>query len=364
MRTFHPTIDSVSADAYTVPTRTPEADGTLCWDSTTLVLVEVEADAVSGLGYTYTHHAAAALVADTLAPLLHGADALSPALAQGRMWRALRNLGQPGLAACAISAVDVALWDLKAKLLDLPLVHLLGAQRASVPVYGSGGFTNYSLEQLAEQLGGWAAAGMRQVKMKVGTEPAADLARVRAARAAIGETGLFVDANGAYGRKQALRQAEAFAGEGVSWFEEPVSSNDLEGLRLLRDRAPAGMAIAAGEYAYRGADFRALVQAGAVDTLQVDATRCGGISGFLQAAALARACELPISAHTAPSLHRPLGCALAEMEHVEYFYDHVRIEQLFFDGAAQAREGALHPDLARSGLGLEFKSEAAAPYRH
>ena len=151
----------------------------------------------------------------------------------------------------------------------MPLVTLLGSVHEVVPVYGSGGFTSYSIEQLQKQLGGWAERGISRVKMKIGTHPDLDLGRVRAAREVIGSgTELFVDANGAYSRKQALAQAHRFAELDVSWFEEPVSSDDLEGLRLLRDRGPAGMDIAAGEYGYDLPYFRRMLEAGAVDVLQ------------------------------------------------------------------------------------------------
>jgi L-alanine-DL-glutamate epimerase-like enolase superfamily enzyme len=236
--------------------------------------------------------------------------------------------------------------------------------RDGVPIYGSGGFTSYSVAQLQAQLGGWVASGVPRVKMKVGRDPAADVERVRAARAAIGPTAeLFVDANGAYSRKQALAFAEAFAEYGVRWFEEPVSSDDLEGLRLLRDRAPAGMDIAAGEYGYDLFYFRRMLEAGAVDVLQADATRCAGISGFLRVGALCEARGLPLSAHTAPSVHVHPCCALPTVRHLEYFHDHVRIEQMFFDGAVAPANGALYPDLLRPGLGLELKRSDAEHYR-
>jgi L-alanine-DL-glutamate epimerase-like enolase superfamily enzyme len=281
----------------------------------------------------------------------------------GGMVQVIRNLGRPGIASMAISAVDNALWDLKAKLLDVPLVKLLGAGRASVPIYGSGGFTSYPLARLQEQLGGWVARGIARVKMKIGTHPADDLERVRAARQAIGpHAELFVDANGAYSRKQALAFAEKFAELGVAWFEEPVSSDDLEGLRLLRDRAPAGMDIAAGEYGYDLCYFRRMLEAGAVDVLQADATRCGGITGLLQVASLCQARSLPLSAHCAPALHMHPGCALLPMRHLEYFHAHARIEGLLFDGAVAPVNGELRPDLSRPGLGMELKHRDAARF--
>jgi L-alanine-DL-glutamate epimerase-like enolase superfamily enzyme len=256
----------------------------------------------------------------------------------------------------AISAVDVALWDLKARLLDLPLITLLGPVRNSVPVYGSGGFTSYSDRQLQKQLAGWVEQGIPRVKIKVGRDARKDIHRVTAARSTIGpNVDLFVDANGAYSRKQALAQAEKFVAMNVSWFEEPVSSDDLTGLRLLRDRAPAGMEIAAGEYGYEIGYFRTMLASGAVDVMQADATRCGGITGFLQVGALCEAYRVPLSAHTAPALHTHIGCASTPLRHVEYFHDHVRIENMFFDGVRSPVKGELLPDLSRAGMGIQVK---------
>jgi len=279
------------------------------------------------------------------------------------MVRAVRNIGRAGVAATAVSAVDAALWDLKGKLLEAPVARLLGMARRSVPVYGSGGFTSYSDERLAEQLCGWAAEGLRWVKMKVGTHPERDLERVRAARRAIGErAGLFVDANGAYSRKEALAFAERFAELGVLWFEEPVSSDDLDGLRLLRDRAPAPVDVAAGEYGYDALYFRRMLEAGAVDVLQADASLCLGITGFLQAGALCEAFGLPLSGHCAPALHLHVACAVPRLRHLEWFPDHVRIESMLFDGAPRAEGGAIRPDLSRPGLGLELRRQDAERY--
>jgi L-alanine-DL-glutamate epimerase-like enolase superfamily enzyme len=351
-------MDGVSAAVYRIPTDSPESDGTLAWDSTTLVTVHVEAGDARGFGYTYASRAAAVLIADVLAPLLAERDALDIAARWRDMVRAVRNIGRPGIASMAIAAVDTAFWDLKAKLLGVPLVSLLGAARESIPAYGSGGFTSYPVGRLAAQLGEWAVQGLRFVKMKVGRSPADDAARVRAARRAIGDCELFVDANGAYSRKQALGFAEVFAAQGVTWFEEPVSSDDLDGLRLVRDRAPPGMAIAAGEYGFDSPYFRRMLDA--VDALQVDATRCAGISGFLEAAAL---CPVPLSSHCAPSLHLPLMCAARPAVHLEYFHDHVRIEEMLFDGFVRPRDGLLAPDRTRPGLGVELKAADAERYR-
>jgi L-alanine-DL-glutamate epimerase-like enolase superfamily enzyme len=358
------TIDRVDVAAYKVPTDAPESDGTLEWRTTTAVVVHVHAGGERGLGYSYADAAAAHVIDGVLAGAVRGRDPMAIPEIWTAMVGAVRNAGRPGIASTAIAAVDVALWDLKARLLGIPLAALLGPARRGVPVYGSGGFTSYSDERLRRQVGDWARAGMRRVKMKVGRVPEEDPARVRAAREAIGGgVELFVDANGAYTRKQALALAERFAEYGVTWFEEPVSSDDLEGLRLLRDRAPAGMAIAAGEYGYDLAYFRRMLEGGTVDVLQADATRCAGITGFLHVEALCAARSLPLSAHTAPSVHLHAGCALPALIHLEYFHDHARLEQLLFDGAVRPANGVLSPDWSRPGLGLELKRSDAAPYQ-
>ena len=353
-------VDDIAVAAYQIPTDFPEADGTLEWDSTTIVVVHAAGGGETGLGLTYADAAAARLIRARLAPAVLGVAALAVPAAWQTMVRSVRNLGRPGIGAMAIAAVDVALWDLKAKLLDLPLVDLLGPVREAVPAYGSGGFTSDPVPRLREQLAGWVAGGLTCVKMKVGADPAHDVERVLAAREAIGpDAGLFVDANGAYARKQALVLAGAFAELGVTWFEEPVSSDDLDGLRLLRDRSPAGMEIAAGEYGYDLHDFRRMLDAGAVDVLQADATRCAGITGFLRAATLCAARSMPLSAHTAPSLHAHPCCALEPVRHVEYFHDHARIERMLFDGALTPEDGMLRPARERPGHGLELRPRHA-----
>jgi L-alanine-DL-glutamate epimerase-like enolase superfamily enzyme len=349
-------IERIEVRAATIPTDAPESDGTFEWDRTTIVVAAARGGGETGLGWTYADAATARLARDDLAPRLVGTDALAIEAAWVAMVRAVRNLGRAGVAAMAISALDAALWDLKARLLGVPLFRLAGAARDAVDAYGSGGFTSYPVARLQEQLAGWAERGFRMVKMKVGRDPPADVDRVRAARAAIGgNVRLFVDANGAYSRKEALAQAERFAAERVTWLEEPVSSDDLAGLRLVRDRAPPGMDVAAGEYGYDPAYFRRMAEAGAVDVLQADATRCGGPTGFLRAAATCDAFGIPLSAHCGPQLHAHLCCAASRAVHVEWFHDHARIERTLFEGAIEPDRGRLRPDPSRPGVGVEAR---------
>ncbi len=357
-------VDELEVSAYTVPTDAPEADGTLAWDATTIVVVHVHGAGESGLGYTYADVSTAKLIASKLAGIVRGSDAMAPEAAWAAMVKQTRNLGRPGITSMAIAAVDVALWDLKARAIGVPLCRLLGMVREHVPVYGSGGFTAYSPQRLADQLGGWVAQGIPRVKMKVGSSPDDDPRRVLLAREAIGQSAeLFVDANGAYSRKQALELAERFRAQAhVSWFEEPVSSDDLEGLRLIRDRAPAGMEIAAGEYGYDVPYFRRMLEVGAVDVLQADVTRCAGITELLRIGGLSRAHGVPLSLHCGPAIHLHPATALDNFVHLEYFHDHVRIEHMLFDGVVEPIHGDLTPDLQRPGMGLALKRGEAERY--
>lgn len=365
--TDEPVVTGIEAAAYTVPTDAPEADGTLAWDETTLVLVTARAAETYGIGWTYGAAAACPVVSDQLAPVVAGCSALDVPAAAEAMARAVRNIGRAGVAALALSATDIALWDLKARLLGLPLAGLLGRMHRAVPVYGSGGFTSYDERQLTEQLTGWVKRdGIGRVKIKIGEDwggnERRDLDRVALARDVIGpQTELFVDANGGYRTGQAVRVAAALAGYGVTWFEEPVSSQNLAGLAAVRGQIQPD--VAAGEYSWCLADSARLIAAGAVDCLQLDVTRCGGITGFLAGAALAASASLDVSAHCAPNLHAHVGAAVPNLRHIEYFHDHQRIERMLFDGALDPDGGMLGPDPRRPGLGMDFRAKDAERFR-
>jgi L-alanine-DL-glutamate epimerase-like enolase superfamily enzyme len=343
-------VDRLDVDARTIALDEPESDGTLEWDAVTCIVVSAHGEGQVGLGYTYGDEAIAALIRSRLAGVAEGADPLAPQAAWAAMQAELRNVGRPGLGAMALSAVDIALWDLKARLLGVALADLIGRFHERVPVYASGGFTSWDDERLADWV---AAAGLARVKIKVGREPERDLERLEVARAAAGpDAELMVDANGAFTAAEALAWAQRYDAFGVRWFEEPVSSEDREGLRQLRERAPAGMEIAAGEYE---SDVRGLLDLSAcVDVLQADVTRCGGVTGMLRADAICRARDLPLSAHCAPAVSAHVCAGLESARHIEWFHDHVLVERRLFDGVLEPRGGALRPDRERPGLGIEL----------
>ena len=355
-----PTISGVSATVYRFPTPEPEADGTLSWDATTAVVVQLQAGGQAGLGWTYGSPAAATVITEHLADAVRDREASDIQAGWDAMRRACRNLGTKGLVMQAISAVDIAWWDLKARLLDVPLAALFGCCRSEVPVYGSGGFTSMNDDQLAEQVAGWKAAGCTAMKIKIGeswgTRVERDLGRVDRLRSlAGGGVTLMADANGAYSIGLAKRVGTELDAMGVTWFEEPVSSQDTAGLSLLRGTLRCD--ITAGEYASDSDDIRALLPV--LDCVQLDVTRCGGYTGWLAGAALAHAHHLDVSAHCAPSLHAYVAAAIPNLRHVEWFADHARLEPLLVDGLPEVRHGALHVQTSRSGHGMSIRADAA-----
>ncbi len=357
-------ITGLSVSGYTVPTDSPESDGTLNWDTTTIVLVELQAGNVSALGYTYADGSITTLINKRLRPMIIDKNPFENGKIVDNLLAAIRNDGHCGLAYMAVSAIDIALWDLKARLLGLPLALLLEKVKEKALIYGSGGFTSYSDKQLEKQLGGWANEGITAVKMKIGRHPEDDPHRIKVARTAIGpNTDLFVDANGAYLAKQAIAIADKFIANKVSWFEEPVSSDNLTDLAFIKQHLPSGINVAAGEYGFAPGYFLNMLMHNAVDVLQADATRCGGITGFLKAGTLCDTFQLPFSFHCAPSVHLHAALALPNFYIGEYFHDHVRIEKMFFDGAVKPKNGYLSPDLSSPGLGLVFKRQDVEKYK-
>ncbi len=358
-------IGPIDVSAYTVPTDGPESDGTLEWSETTLVLVRVRAGDATGTGWTYGQAAIAGIVADLLTGAVRGRSALDISGSHEAMCRIVRNAGRPGVCSMAISAMDCALWDLKARVLDLPLHRLLGAVNDEVPVYGSGGFIGYDAAAMCAQLEYWAGElDIPRVKIKIGEASGAheerDMQRLLLARELVGSrVELYADANGAYSVKQAVRMARATQSLDLRWLEEPVSSDDLPGLRAVRDAvAPE---VAAGEYGFDLPYFAGMVEA--VDCLQADVTRCGGITEFVRVAGLARAHGRDVSAHCAPHLHAAVMAAVPNVRHIEWFHDHVRIEEMFFEGTLSPKGGAICPRDDAAGHGLAFKQAAAEPYR-
>jgi L-alanine-DL-glutamate epimerase-like enolase superfamily enzyme len=356
-------INDLKVKCYLIPTDAPESDGTFEWDKTVLVTVRLNAGGAWGFGYTYGDLSTSDFIMHHLHPVVTGKNVFHHGSIWDEMRMACRNLGIPGVASMAVSAVDIALWDLRGKLLKLPVFILAGMHRDKIAAYGSGGFTSYSDEQLAGQFGNWLDEGFSMFKMKIGRNKEKDESRIKFARHIIGDNNLlFIDANGAYHAREACSYAHRFEKFRISWFEEPVSSDDLTGLAFVRSNVHPEISIAAGEYGYDILYFRRMLEAGAIDILQADATRCGGITGFLKAGILCEAFNVPLSAHTAPTVHMHACCSASKSVHLEYFHDHARIEEMLFDGFIRPSGGFMAPEPARPGLGIEFREKDAEKF--
>lgn len=361
-------VEGVTSAVYVIPTDRPEADGTLSWDHTTLVLAQVDAGGLRGLGWTYGSGACKEVIEETLSGVVTGRDVLGTVSAHEAMVRAVRNFGRSGVVGCAISAVDIALWDAKSRHLGVALSDLFGRNQDDVPIYGSGGFTTYDDRTATSQLERWTAElAIPRVKIKVGeswgTNEERDLERSVHARNVVGDdVELYVDANGGYSTKQAMHLGRRFIeAADVCWFEEPVSSDSLEELRLLKEQLP--LDIAAGEYGFDERYFERMLASQAVDCLQIDVTRCGGYTSWLRAAGLAQAHGIDVSGHCAPNLHAHVAASVPNLRHVEYFWDHERIESMLFDGVLSPGGGAMTPDASAPGHGLSLKAADADAFR-
>lgn len=357
-------IDALDVSFYEIPLETPESDGTLTWDRTGVVVAEPSCGGTRGLGFTYGPRACATLILDVLSGELVGRDAADVPDVWQAMVRSIRNAGRPGIVSMAIAAVDIGLWDLRARLEGVSLASLLGRPHADVPVYWSGGFTSYSNEELAAELSDAVySRGIPRLKMKIGSDwgrrPELDADRVSLARKVIGdETDLYVDANGGYSRSQAIRMAPILRDAGVSWFEEPVSSDDLEGLQAIREATDID--VAAGEYGYDLPYFERMIPF--VDVLQIDASRCAGFTEWLRVAEMADARGVEVSTHTAQSLHVQVAGAAPNLRHLEYFADHHRVDRLLFEGVPEPRGGGLKADEGSEGMAMELKRSDADAY--
>ncbi len=318
-----------------------------------------------GLGLGGGTTAAREVIERTLKPILLGQNALHIEKLWDEMFWAIRGVGRKGLAFSALSAVDIALWDLKAKYYETPLYQLLGPYTESVPVYGSGGWTHFSLDELVAEQCGYVERGMRAVKMKVGKDfghsEREDVARLAAVREAVGpDVQIFIDANNGYYAKQAIRLARVFEEYDVGWFEEPVLADDIDGLAAVAKAID--IPVATGEHEYTKYGFRDLIVRGGADIVQPDVGRVGGISEWMKVAHLAHAFNLPVAPHAYQLVHLHLACATPNLKIVECLGTVEAADRIFYTSFDEPRNGVWSPDPHKHGLGLELDPSAVKHY--
>ena len=360
-----PTIEAVRTDSYRVPLEHVLSDSTH-GDIPHFELVTVrvrDAEGAEGMGYTYAVNsggaAFAALIEGYLGPLLIGRDADETERLWQDMWWKLHYSGRGGHATSAISAVDIALWDLRARRVGLPLWRSLGGYDPKVPVYAGGIDLDFTIEALLEQADRFQAEGFRAIKMKAGRPSLSqDVERVRRMREHLGdEFPLMVDANMKWSADQAIRAAHAFEPFNLLWLEEPTIPDDVAGhVRVVREgRTP----VASGENIHTLYEFSTLMAAGGLTYPEPDVTNCGGVTIFRKIGALAEAHNLPLTSHGAHDITVHLLAAAPNRTYMEvhgFSMDRFLAEPMpVVDGFTTAPE--------RPGHGIELDWAALEPHR-
>ncbi len=312
---------------------------------------------VEGLGIGQASPGVRDVVEKGLKGLLLDEDPFNIEKLWDEMFRAVRGYGRKGVALCALSAIDIGLWDLKAKALQLPLYRLLGEYSNEVPIYGSGGWTHYSSDELVDEMTGYVEQGVKRLKMKVGKESGRsereDIDRVAAVRKAVGDdVALYVDANNGYYAKQAIYMAAEFEQSQVGWFEEPVTADDIAGLAEVK-RAST-IPIASGEHEFSKYGFKELLSQGAVDIVQADVGRVGGVTEWLKVAHMAQAFNVPMTTHGFEQVSLHLGCAITNLKAIEELKIERDADEVWYTELPEQRDGMSAPFRDRPGLGLEL----------
>ena len=334
----------------TIPPPKPGATGR----STVFIHVHTD-EGTQGFSYLNAPGAIRSLIEDNLKDILIGRTPFETEAIWTEMFWRVRGYGRKGLAFQAISGLDIALWDLKGKALDKPLYKVLGAAHESVPAYGSGGWTNYSTEELVAEQSGYVEMGFLRIKMKVGKDfgqnESADMARLGAVRRAVGDdVEIYVDANNGYYAKQAIRMSHQFEEFGVAWFEEPVLADDIEGLAAV-SRA-TDIPVATGEHEYTKYGFKDLIARGGADIVQPDIGRVGGVTEWMKVGHLAHAFNLPVAPHAYSLLHLHCAMATPNLKVVEILGGEMKSWPFLFDEVPPVVEGMWKPFEDRPGLGL------------
>jgi L-alanine-DL-glutamate epimerase-like enolase superfamily enzyme len=367
---LHHRIAAVDVHLVALPVAAGFADATRKVECVGYTIVRVRTDqGLEGIGLTYHEvggEATRSLIQYDIAPKIIGRDPMDTEVIWNELFNYLRGVGRKGLTFCAISAVDIALWDLKGKILDLPLYRLLGGGRTKVPVYASGGWTSYDDDELVAEMQDMVGQGYTHIKFKVGVDgamnPQRDALRVRKVREAVGpEVRLLLDANNCWDAATAVKFANIVREYDIFLFEEPVLADDIPG--LARFRRGTDIPLATGEHEYTKFGVRDLILAEAADIVQVDGARAGGFTEMLKIAAMTQAWNLKIAPHAMEHMHLHLVSVAPNALFLERLRLFENVTNAVFIDPPMPVAG--HMDIPQEpGLGLrlnmEFITEAAS----
>ena len=357
-------ITEVTSAIYSRPHERPITNGKYTYTEISVVVVKVTTDdGLTGIGWA----GGGSIVGETvkeLEPYVVGEDPFNVERIWDKMYLP-KVFGRKGLTTRAISAVDIAIWDLIGKAVEKPLYQLLGGYRDTVPAYIAGGYyeEGKGLDGLSREMETNLKLGARAIKMKIGAVSLReDEKRVKAVREVIGdEVDLLVDANNAYNTYQATQMAHRLEEYDAFWFEEPVSPDNIGGSAEVA--ASSDIPIATGENEYTRWGFRDLIEARAADIINADAQVLGGITEFRKVADLASAYEIPVAPHGSQGVHVHLVAAIPNGLIVEYYEKNTNpLEGMMFDQSLELVNGQVSPP-KRPGLGVELNEKALEPYR-
>jgi len=358
-------IVDVKSVLVSIPLEKPKLISTRSIHSREYTVVKVLTDeGIVGIGYTMG--ACASIVEKNLRGLLIDEDPFCVEKLWNKMFYGNLRAGRKGEVIRAISAVDIALWDIMGKAVDKPLYKLLGGYRDKVPVYASGGYYQESkgIDGLVKEMTSYVEQGFKAVKMKIGRlSIKEDVERVKAVREAIGDDiQLMVDANNAWDILTAIRIGKELEKYSIFWLEEPVMPDNLHANRKVADALD--VPIASGEIEYTRWGFHTLIENRAVDIIQPNAFVCGGISEWIKISALASAWDVPVAPHNAQDIHVHLAAATSNSLNVEYFLpseDIIKFSELLIE-PNKPKDGYMEVP-QKPGLGIDLNEKAIERYK-
>jgi L-alanine-DL-glutamate epimerase-like enolase superfamily enzyme len=356
-------IKSINVHLVSAPVPGNLSDATRKVETIGYTIVRIVTEGgVEGFGVTYNEvggEATKSLIVHSMAQKLIGRDPFETEVIWQELFQFLRGVGRKGLMLCALSAVDIAIWDLKGKLIGLPLYKLFGGCKTRIPVYASGGWTSYEDDLLVSDMKRMVADGYNMLKFKVGVEgganPARDVKRVEKVRNAVGENiGLMLDANNCWDAATAVQFANSVREFNIMFLEEPVPADDIVG--LTRYKRCTDIPLATGEHEYTKFGARELVRNEAADIVQMDATRAGGFTEMLKVAAITEAWNLLLAPHAMDNIHIHLVSAASNAPFLERLVMFDEITSRVYKNAPVPKNGIMEiPDLP--GLGLELNMD-------
>ncbi|NEU31448.1 mandelate racemase/muconate lactonizing enzyme family protein [bacterium LRH843] len=356
-------ITDIKTTIVSIPFSKPLAVSTFNLESRDVVIVEVTTDqGVTGIGYMMTLgrgiRTLKSVIDNELKDLVIGEDPFYRQKIWEKLWWQLNFFGRKGAAVYAISAIDVALWDIMGKITNLPIHSLLGPSKDKLEAYGGGGWLSLSIDEILDEVENYKKLGLKAYKMRVGLQDwRKDVERVKAVRDAFGyDLEIMIDANQGLDVASSIILGRELEKLGVYWFEEPVHADDIAGLAQIAETLD--MRVATGETEYGRYGFKDIIDRKAADIIQIDIQRVGGITEWIRVANMADAWGLKVTPHLFWEISNQLTCAVPNAVYIEYmdWLDE------FFEELPLIKDGFVYT-WNKPGHGLVFREDIIKKYK-